>query len=110
MRIAAVLIVVLIQCMAAAAEIPETFPEFIVPGHETEMKSLRQMFWLHYQGNGPMATLWDHWLPDATLWPAVGDKANRDAMAQRWASVLSGRRMDAEGYVSTHQHDGLAHG
>jgi len=95
--------------IAGASDIPEKFPNLIVPGHEAEMQSIRQMFWLHYQGNGPMATMWDHWLPEATLWPAVGDESQRDAMAQRWAAALSGRKIDAEGYVSTHQHDGLAH-
>jgi hypothetical protein len=84
----------------------ESFPRFVVPGHEPAMQSLRNLYWLHYQHNGPMATLWDEWLPPATLWPATGDKLN---MRQRWKATLSARHIDAEGYVSTHQHDGLAH-
>jgi hypothetical protein len=103
-------IVLAMSCVARGAEdIPETFPAFEVPGHEGEMKLVREMFWHHYNGNGPQATLWDHWLPEATLWPAVGEETQRDAMARRWAAVLSGRRIDTEGYVSTHQHDRLAH-
>ncbi|HEV2295652.1 MAG TPA: glycosyl hydrolase family 65 protein [Tepidisphaeraceae bacterium] len=70
------------------------------------MTSLRNLYWLHYKSNGPMATLWDEWLPPATLWPATGDKLR---MRQRWARVLSNRDIDVEGYVSTHQHDGTAH-
>src|SRR5205085_4379032 len=88
---------------------PETFPRFIVPGHEAQMETLRELYYLHYKGNGPMATLWDEWLPQATLWPAVGSGAQLDEMTQRWASALSGRHIDGEGYVSTHQHDGLGH-
>ena len=70
------------------------------------MNSLRNLYWLHYRNNGPMATLWDEWLPPATLWPATGDKLQ---MRQRWAQALSSRHIDAEGYVSTHQHDGTGH-
>jgi hypothetical protein len=84
----------------------DSFPRFIVPGHEPAMQSLRNLYWLHYQHNGPQATLWDEWLPPATLWPATGDKLN---MRQRWKAALSARHIDGEGYVSTHQHDGLAH-
>jgi len=50
---------------------PDDFPRFQVPGHEKEMATLRDLFWLHYPGAGPKATLWDEWLPDASLWPAV---------------------------------------
>jgi hypothetical protein len=91
----------------APAIVPDAvFPRFIVPGHAPAMDSLRNLYWLHYRNNGPMATLWDEWLPPATLWPATGDKLG---MRQRWSAALSGRRTDAEGYVSTHQHNGTAH-
>lgn len=33
---------------AAAAEIPEWFPRFGVPGHEEEMDRVREMFFMHY--------------------------------------------------------------
>jgi hypothetical protein len=88
-------------------EIPDHFPKFIVPGHERQMQRLRELFYLHYRNNGPQATLWDQWLPDALLWPAAGPDLS--SMDRRWAKALSARRIDAEGYVSTHQHDGPAH-
>ena len=50
---------------AAWASPPDDFPRFQVPGHEQEMATLRELFWLHYPGAGPKATLWDEWLPDA---------------------------------------------
>ncbi|MGB7161275.1 MAG: glycosyl hydrolase family 65 protein [Tepidisphaeraceae bacterium] len=110
-RLIALAFFALLACVApllAAAPIePDAdFPQFIVPGHERAMTSLRNLYWLHYRNNGPMATLWDEWLPPATLWPASGDRLR---MRERWAAALSGRHIDAEGYVSTHQHDGTAH-
>ena len=67
------------------------------------------LFWLHYPGAGPKATLWDEWLPDASLWPAVSTENKSEAMRQAWSETLSGRIMDAEGYVATHQHASIAH-
>ena len=88
---------------------PEDFPRFQVPGHEKEMGTLRELFWLHYPGAGPKATLWDEWLPDASLWPAVSTEKKADGMRKDWAATLSGRIMDPEGYVATHQHASIAH-
>lgn len=74
------------------------------------MESLRGLFWLHYEPAGPLATLWDEWMPNATLWPAQGTEgAGLDSMRKRWAQALAGRGIDSEGYVNTHQHDGLGH-
>ena len=50
---------------------PEDFPYFLVPGFEQEMASLRELYWEHYARGGPKATLWDQWLAEPTLWPAV---------------------------------------
>jgi hypothetical protein len=72
------------------------------------MDSLRRLYWLHYEGGGPLIPLWDEWMPMATLWPAVSPESLR-AMRVRWAHALSSRGMSREGYVHTHQHDGLAH-
>ncbi len=96
-----------LPALAAPAEIkvPDDFPRFVVPGREKEMDSLRRLFWLHYEPAGPLIPLWDEWMPMSTLWPAPGSKA----MRQRWAAALAGRGMSAEGYIHTHQHDGLAH-
>jgi hypothetical protein len=87
----------------------EDFPKFAVSGHEAEMASLRGLFWLHYQIAGPQIPLWDEWLPNATLWPAMGNGPKLNAMRKRWAKALAGREIDAEGYVATRQHDGPAH-
>ncbi len=94
---------------ASHAATPEDFPKFIVPGKEREMESLRSLFWLHYQAAGPAVALWDEWLANATLWPARGEGAELSAMRTRWRNALAGRPMNAEGYVHTQQHDGLAH-
>ncbi len=94
---------------ATPAPVPDDFPRFIVPGHEQEMNSLRRLFWLHYQPAGPLVPLWDEWMPMSTLWPAVGNGRELQSMRHRWAAALAGRGMNAEGYIHTHQHDGLAH-
>jgi len=94
---------------APAAAVPDDFPRFIVPGHEKEMDSLRRLFWLHYQPAGPLIPLWDEWMPMSTLWPARGSGRELESMRIRWAAALAGRGMNTDGYVHTHQHDGLAH-
>ena len=73
------------------------------------MESLRRLFWLHYQPAGPLITLWDEWMPMSTLWPAMGSERQLQTMRKRWAAALASRGMNTEGYVHTHQHDGLAH-
>jgi hypothetical protein len=98
----------LVAATAAAAP-PEDFPRFIVPGHERLTESIRNLFWLHYEPARPLIPLWDAWLPQATLWPARGEGAELGAMRRRWADALASRRMGADGYVHTEQHDGPAH-
>lgn len=88
---------------------PDDFPHFLVPGHEKELKSLRDLFWLHYPGAGPKATLWDGWLPAPSLWPAVGTNDSMNQMRAQWIAALDGRIFDAEGYVASHQHPSIAH-
>jgi hypothetical protein len=88
---------------------PEDFPRFHVPGQEASMNSLRDLFWLHYPGAGPKATLWDEWLPDAALWPAVQTGEHSDKMRRDWSKTLTARIVDPEGYVATHQHASIAH-
>ena len=93
----------------AASPIPDDFPRFVVLGHEAEMESLRALYWLHYERAGPLITLWDEWMSAATLWPARGEGEQLGAMRRRWAQALASRGINADGYVHTHQHDGLAH-
>lgn len=95
---------------SAASTVPDDFPRFIVPNHQPEMDSLRGLFWLHYQPPaGPLIPLWDEWMAMSTLWPARGEGSELQAMRHRWANALAGRVINAEGYVNTHQHDGLGH-
>lgn len=94
---------------AVTNNIPEDFPRFQVPGQEQAMDWLRQLYWLHYEHAGPLIPLWDAWMPMSTLWPARGVGVELDDMRARWATALAGRKFDAEGYVLTQQHDGLAH-
>src|SRR5215831_3695463 len=96
-------------CLLTRAAPPPDFPTFTVPGHEKEMSTVRDLFWLHYPGSGPKATLWDEWLPDASLWPAVSTGNYSDKMRQDWKDTLNSRIIDSEGYVATHQHGSIAH-
>jgi hypothetical protein len=88
---------------------PDDFPRYIVPGHESEMDSLRNLYWQHYAIAGPQLALWDEWLVNTTIWPARGTGAELDQMRRRWRSTLAARPIDADGYVLTQQHDGPAH-
>jgi hypothetical protein len=90
---------------AASAQTPEDFTRFIVPGQESTMDSLRELFWLHYPGAGPKALIWEEWLSLSSLWPAL----QQDEMAKAWRGALSTRIMTEEGYVATHQHASIAH-
>lgn len=111
------LIVAILSLLCAASSaakqvsgaVPDGFPRFVVPGWDKEMDSLRRLFWLHYQPAGPLIPLWDEWMPMSTLWPAVDSGRGPESMRLRWAAALAGRGMNAEGYIHTHQHDGLAH-
>jgi hypothetical protein len=89
--------------------IPEDFPQFSVPGYESEMDLIRELYYLHYVPAGPLATLWDEWLSGSSLWPAVSTDNRMESLRHRWAQALSARRIDPEGYVATHQHSSIAH-
>ncbi len=89
-----------------SAPVPEDFPKFTVPGQEEITSAIRDLYWLHYPGAGPKSTMWDAWLPGPSLWP---DTSSNAAFREQWAKTLLSRKIDAEGYVSTHQHAGLAH-
>lgn len=96
-------------CRGFCSPIPDDFPAFTVPGHEKEMASLRALYWKHYEHAGPLIPLWDEWMSSATVWPALGSGSELEKMRRRWANALSGRILNAEGYVLTEQHDGPAH-
>lgn len=94
----------------ARADVPDDFPRFVVPGHQAQMASLRELFWEHYsRRKGPASTLWDEWLSGSTLWPAAEDGNLTHDMRADWRAALSSRFIDNEGYVATHQHGSIAH-
>jgi len=84
--------------VAAAADLPR----FHVPGCEAEMETLHRLHALHHDGAFSACTLWDGWLPQATLW------ASAEKRAQYRAALLA-KRIDDEGHVSMQQHRGMAH-
>ncbi|MFP6584573.1 MAG: glycosyl hydrolase family 65 protein [Candidatus Hydrogenedentota bacterium] len=92
-----------------SSPIPEDFPRFTVPGHQESMDQLRELYWQHYPGSGPKATLWDEWLTRPSLWPAVTTDNQSDKFRKSWATTLSNRQMAEDGYVATHQHASIAH-
>ncbi len=80
----------------------QTPPHFSVPGREAEMQALNELHALHHPHAFTSCTLWDTWLPLATLWTG---KEPRD----KYRDVFLKRRIDEEGYVSMQQHRGLGH-
>ncbi|APW62683.1 glycosyl hydrolase family 65 protein [Paludisphaera borealis] len=97
---------------ATAGEPPQPrddFPQFIVPGQEAPMARLQELFRLHHDGAFTGTTLWDAWLPHATLWAATGEKPAAEPARSKYRGVFLARPIDAEGYISMQQHRGLAH-
>lgn len=66
------------------------------------MQALNELHALHHAHAFTSCTLWDTWLPMATLWTG---KEPRD----KYRDVFLKRRIDEEGYVSMQQHRGLGH-
>ena len=93
------LAVTLLLVHRAAAQ---TTPQFSVPGREVEMAALNELHALHHAQAFTSCTLWDTWLPLATLWTGKGPQ-------DKYRAVFLERRMDEEGYVSMQQHRGLGH-
>lgn len=100
----------------------ENFPRFIVPGHEKEMAALNAMHrlhyppvWLDYPDRNPdagLCTLWDEWLSGPCLWADTSDLRVCDGkvtITQRLKNSFRNKIIDAEGYVATHQHEGIGH-
>lgn len=85
------------------------FPQFIVPGQEGPMARLQELFRLHHPDAFTNCTLWDSWLPHATLWAATGEQPAAEPARSRYRRVFLARPIDAEGYISMQQHRGLAH-
>jgi len=87
-------------------EIPESFPRFVVQGHDETGKAMRELYWHHYNNAGPMSTFEDGWLLTPSLWP---DTEKALTNRERWKKAFLDRKIDEEGYVTTLQHNGYAH-
>lgn len=92
---------ILVVVLAETAQ-ADGLAQFHVPGHESELAALNELHALHHDGAFTPCTLWDAWLPHATLW------TSRKKRGQYRAALLK-RRIDTEGYVSMQQHRGMAH-
>lgn len=90
------------RCVPATADAVADLPRFVVPGHEAEMATLNELHALHHDRAFTDCTLWDGWLPQATLWASAKKRG-------QYREALLNRRMDADGYVSMQQHRGMAH-
>lgn len=87
---------------ASVAPAADGFPRFVVPGHEEAMALFDEFHAFHHARASSDCTLWDAWLPRATVWAS-------EAASVRCRTSLSRRRVDDEGYVSMQQHRGMAH-
>lgn len=89
-------------CVNAARLAAAELPQFHVPGQEQAMQALNDLHALHHEAAFTDCTLWDGWLPQATLWAS-------EQKRQQYRASLVGRRIDGQGYVAMQQHRGMAH-
>jgi len=92
-----------------SSEIPETFPQFVVPGKEKDMALLRDLLYLHYPKAGVGSALWHAWMPDASSWIGVADNSRLNPMANEWAKKLSDHFIDSQGYVASDMGQNFGH-
>lgn len=98
MNSASLLLLLVVPASGAEPELPQ----FRVPGHEEDMRTLNELHALHHPGAFADCSLWDAWLPMATLWAS-------ETKREQYRAALLARGIDAEGYVATNQHRGMAH-
>jgi hypothetical protein len=102
---------VCLDCVRLWCELPpapDTFPQFIVPGHARAMTWLRRLFFLHYREARIIATFHMHWVAESVLWPAL--EQYEDFNQRAWSRTqLATRHLDPDGHVACHQHAGLGH-
>jgi hypothetical protein len=95
-------IIAILLAIGGAATAADDFPRFVVPGQERAMALLDELHAFHHLRASSDCTLWDGWLPHATLWAA-------DRPRQHYRESFLRRRIDEMGYVSMQQHRGMAH-
>jgi hypothetical protein len=90
--------------------IPENIPTFAVPGFEKEMDQMRQILFGHYRLDLSTLPAFNiQWVAPAAIWAALdASPADSHTRASLRARLLSMRVMK-DGYVSSHQHEGLGH-
>ncbi len=90
--------------------IPENIPTFAVPGFEKEMDQMRQILFGHYRLDLSTLSAFNiQWVAPAAIWAALdASPADSHTRASLRARLLSMREMK-DGYVSSHQHEGLGH-
>jgi len=86
----------------------DDFPKFSVPGYAKEMKSLGNLFELHYKPRGLLANIWDKWLVQSMLWPAMSDNQSLN-IRRNFSGDFLKKKILKDGYINTDQHRGLGH-
>ena len=94
-----------------SAETPSAdFPQFRITSADNASQdvgdAMRELYWHHYAGATPKSTFWDSWLLVPGTWP---DTEQGKSFREQWKSVLLTRKIDVDGYVSSHQHHGFGH-
>jgi len=89
-------------------QIPEGFPSYRVPGYESELNTVRQMFFHHYLFF-PGATYNDVYIMMSLAWADTGADSRYNDFRKGMKKLLSNRVMASDGHVSCMQHIGLAH-
>ena len=100
-----VLLIVMVSLTASPWRLPGQDvggQPFEVPGQERSIDALNRMLALHLPQAFSDCTLWDGWLPHASLWTSAQAR-------DRYRASLLRRRIDRQGYVSMQQHRGMAH-
>ena len=94
---------------AAGAGVLRAGPDFFFEGHESEAARLTELLALHAPQARTECTLWDPWLPMATVWAATGAEPSAREAREFYRRALLRKRMDDDGYVAMQQHRGMAH-
>lgn len=87
---------------------PPNYPDFSSGDFERELELWREMA-LRYYRYGSVPTYKDFWMPESYLWVGLAEPGDYERNEVLWREALAKRHIDAEGYVSTHQHIGLGH-
>ena len=82
---------------AAGAGVLRAGPDFFFEGHESEAARLTELLALHAPQARTECTLWDPWLPMATVWAATGAEPSAREAREFYRRALLRKRMDDDG-------------